>query len=444
MRASSGHLTYARGRRARWIAGAVALVVAPIAIVLSPVLASERTGGAACADQAATIVGTGGDDELDGTPGPDVIAGLGGDDVVSGLGDADLLCGGPGADTILGGGGDDGMWGQGGDDELRPGTADFANFPVVGGGGDDRLLGRAGPWFNVFSYIDSPRGVTIDLAAGSARGWGRDVLVNFFDGDGSMFDDVMLGDDGPNGLFGAGGDDVIRARGNPPFAADFVSGDAPGMGDDRLSGGAGYDIVDYEMAAAGVHVNLETGLASGGSGRDRVEGFEAVFGSWAFGDELVGDAGDNSFHGYGGDDVIRGGPGRDLVTFHRGPAGVTVDLRTGIATGDGDDALAGIEDLIGTVHDDHLTGRGGPNTLIGLEGDDRLSGRAGDDGLFGDGDGFPFPEVSEDVLRGGQGRDLCLHGEVVTGCEDAMRPGWIQVYRLLATGDERAAVIRRP
>jgi Ca2+-binding RTX toxin-like protein len=423
--------------------GSIAGVIALIAIAVTPATASAGDG-ASCAGVAATIVGTGGNDELEGTPGPDVIVGLAGDDELSGLGQADLLCGGPGADTILGGAGDDGMWGQGGNDEMRPGTADFANFPVVGGGGDDRLLGRAGPWFNVFSYIDSPRGVTIDLAAGTARGWGRDTLVHFADGDGSMFDDVILGDDGPNGLFGAGGNDVIRARGNPPFAADFVSGDAPGDGDDRLSGGPGYDIVDYEVAEAGVRVNLETGLASGGSGRDHVDGFEAIFGSWAFGDVLVGDAGDNSFHGYGGDDVIRGGPGRDLVTFHRGPAGVTADLRTGVATGDGEDTLVSVEDMIGTVYDDHLTGRSGRNTLIGLEGDDRLFGRAGDDGLFGDGDGFPFPEVSDDVLRGGHGRDVCLHGEVLAGCEETSRPSGIQLNRLLAEGVEHAAVRRRP
>jgi hypothetical protein len=119
---------------------------------------------------------------------------------------------------------------------------------------------------------------------------------------------------------------------------------------------------------------------------------------------------------------------------------VTADLRTGTATGDGTDMLVGVEDLIGTVHDDLLTGRSGRNTLVGLEGDDRLSGRAGDDGLFGDGDGFPFPEVSDDVLRGGHGRDVCLHGEVVTGCEETSRPAGIRLHQLLAGGVEHAAV----
>lgn len=60
-----------------------------------------------CLGRRATIVGTGGPDEIAGTPHRDVIAGLGGKDTVKGLGGPDLICGGKGRDKIYGGPGRD-------------------------------------------------------------------------------------------------------------------------------------------------------------------------------------------------------------------------------------------------------------------------------------------------------------------------------------------------
>ena len=55
-----------------------------------------------CDGQAATIVGTNGDDVLNGTAVKDVIVGLNGNDTINGdLGD-DLICGGKGNDTLTG------------------------------------------------------------------------------------------------------------------------------------------------------------------------------------------------------------------------------------------------------------------------------------------------------------------------------------------------------
>ena len=89
--------------------------------------------------------------------------------------------------------------------------------------------------------------------------------------------------------------------------------------------------------------------------------------------------------------------------MHDGRGGVTVDLETGRASGgyaEGDH-LEGIENLVGSVDNDILTGDSGTNVLLGYDGNDTLSGGHGDDVLFGN-DG-------NDVLAGGDGNDQ-LHG----------------------------------
>ncbi|SEP62273.1 calcium-binding protein [Thalassovita taeanensis] len=115
-----------------------------------------------------------------------------------------------------------------------------------------------------------------------------------------------------------------------------------------------------------------------------------------------GDGDDTLVAGDVREDII-GGVGTDEVTYETGLGGVTIDLETGEASGgyaEGDH-LDGIENVIGSVDDDILTGDSGTNVLTGYDGNDTLSGGHGDDVLFGnDGD---------DVLSGGEGNDQ-LHG----------------------------------
>jgi Ca2+-binding RTX toxin-like protein len=66
---------------------------------------------------------------------------------------------------------------------------------------------------------------------------------------------------------------------------------------------------------------------------------------------------------------------------------VNVNLLTGLGSG-GDaqgDILAGIEDIIGSTHDDLLTGDGAANTLDGRSGSDTLKGGPGNDTIDGAG-----------------------------------------------------------
>jgi len=211
----------------------------------------------------ATIIGTTGDDRIEGTPGQDFIAGRGGNDEIVGLGGDDIICGGKGDDLLLGGDGNDELIGDAGRDVL---SGEVGNDVLDGRDGDDSLdggEGRDAVSFASLSYGDGT-GVTVDLAAGQARGFGNDVFVNVEDAYGSRHADLILGTGGRNRLFGGpfgggdGAEDVIKGRGGRDVlegwtdsdelfggrGPDRLDGDGPDRyhpGKDRLTGGRGRD-----------------------------------------------------------------------------------------------------------------------------------------------------------------------------------------------------------
>lgn len=270
-----------------------------------------------------------------GTPGDDRIVGTAGHDVIVGLG---------GNDTIFGRGGADELCGNGGNDRLYSGPRDSA---LVGGAGDDRMVG--GPGFN-----------------------------------------------------------------------DLV----PGPGDDQVIGLADApNYVAFDAAVRPMYVNLRTGVARG-QGRDtlvNVQGFQ----TGPYDDTLIGTAGDNYLKGHagndllignggndflvgqGGDDVIRGGSGFDMSDYFDGnyddglsTAGpISVNLVTGVASGDGTDTLKGIEGA---------TGSSGADTMIGDDRDNAFFElwQGGDTVDAGGGDDFIATGSGVDVVNGGAGADF--------------------------------------
>jgi Ca2+-binding RTX toxin-like protein len=245
---------------------------------------------------------------------------------------------------------------------------DGMSATIVGTNGDDTLNGTPGP----------------DVIAGLG---GNDVIH------GHGGDDVICGGGGDDTLIAADGADAVD--GGDGF--DVISGDA---GDDTLAGGSGEDIVVFIGAPSGEQVNLSSGVAIGGDGRDALSGFEDVWGS-NDGDLLIGDNGDNGFLGYGGDDYISGGGGADGVSYDP-TGGVVANLNGGTARhyedaahtiSPGFDHLVGIESLIGSPFDDVLTGNDVRNGLDGGGGDDQIFGRGG-----------------EDVITGGAGNDRISGG----------------------------------
>ena len=337
-----------------------------------------------CFGVPATRVGTAGNDVINGTAGADVIVAGAGNDTINGRGGNDRICGDAGVDTINGGSGNDFV--------LGGSAADVIN----GGSGNDTLVGNPGAGSN---------------------------------------------DDGGDTINGGSGDDFIDGW----FGDDVLSG---GPGDDQLRGEAGNDTVTYAASPAGVNANLTTNTASG-EGSDTFVLVENLTGS-PFRDRFAGDAnantliggngkdglnggagndvlnggnGNDVISGRAGDDTIDGGAGTDTVGYEFAPAAVNVNLVTGLATGDGNDTLASVENLKGSPAGDTLRGNGSKNRLLGLNGNDRLlgggakdvlAGGAGNDRVFGQsGNDRLFGNAGRDRLNGGSGRDRCHGGSGV-------------------------------
>ena len=198
-----------------------------------------------------------------------------------------------------------------------------------------------------------------------------------------------------------------------------------------LDGGPGTNTVSYAAGPVAVTVDLvkQTGGAGPvdtllafrrvitGPGNDVVTGTSAdeVFTLGAGDDTIDAGAGNDAVSAGDGNDVLRGGQGADVLdggggtdtaTYNeRGPSEpVTVSLAT--LGGDGaageNDALPGIETVIGGASNDTLIGDAGPNVLTGGPGVNTLDGGAGDDLVQGDND--------RDVITGGPGNDRLFGG----------------------------------
>ena len=326
-------------------------------------------------------------------------------------GDDDSLTGTDGNDRLTGLAGDDQLLGWYGDDHLDGGDGDDI---LDGGPGADTLVG--GPGDDTVSYLFSPAGVTINLAAGTTRG--GDASGDTLGGDieniwGSAHDDVLAGTDslfvgnfifggaGNDELYGGWGDDVLSGNeGNDLLSGgdenDFLLG---GPGADVLVGGLGHDTAAYLESAVGVTVRLHSLQSLGGDAEGDTWGdlvtvryardglvFEetvpdiiSLFGS-DHDDVLAGDSRDNTLSGGDGDDKLYGGPGG------------------------GDDILNGQEG------DDTLYGGLGDDFLIGGPGADRLVGGQGADGfMFEPGDTVDFNDIIAD-FNPGQGDRIVLSG----------------------------------
>lgn len=389
----------------------VVAVVGFTALVLTAVPASAAPR---CFGEAATIVGTPGNDLLRGTGGRDVIVGRGGDDDIRGRGGHDLMCGGPGSDFVIGQRGDDELDGGGGADALQPG----AGNDLVRGGATD---------FDDIRYPDATGPIAGSLVTGVVTGMGTDTIESGVEQIvGGPFDDVIEGDDGFNVLIGLAGNDTISALGGD---FDALVG---GAGDDALDGGEGFDFVENYFVDAFMSPDINPGplvvdLVAGtstGNGTDTLAGIEGANGSMGD-DVLVGDdqdnelvglfEGDDRVDGGGGDDIIDGGEGADnldggagvdTLGFLESPAPITVDL--GAATDSEGDTFVNFENVIGSFFDDTITGNDAANELGGAGGADQIFGLGGDDVIFGGG--------GSDGADGGLGTDQCV-AETETACE---------------------------
>ncbi len=139
-------------------------------------------------------------------------------------------------------------------------------------------------------------------------------------------------------------------------AGDYEDNINGGGGDENIDGGGGNDTID------------------GGEGNDTINGGEGD-------DVLEGGSGNDWIEGGSGADTISGGVGADTANYIRSDAGVSINLSAGTASGGHatGDQLQEIENLVGSLFDDTLTGDGEDNVFHGTEGADAIDGGAGSD-----------------------------------------------------------------
>jgi len=399
----------------------VVTAVANVALGLGAVAAPAGAHSAVprCDGRAATIVGSQYGDTLQGTAGSDVIVGLGGRDHIDGGGGNDFICGGTGRDHIDGGVGNDRIHGNRGQDTLAGGDGNDRLFGNRGTSttfyadqGDDRMASGSGR--DHLSYENAPRGISADLATGTATGWGADSFHIgserlFFVG--SSHDDTLLGTSGADWLDGGQGNDTIAGRGGDDDLFAVGGSIAGGAGDDDISappdgssgtvtieGGAGDDLLQTR----------NPGQVLGGPGDDVVS-VEWDFATFPTGLSLDGGDGINTLS------LWRSGSPLTAVTYDMGSASLSVDSVAATATQFEDfvghfGAQTAITDVTGTRAPNSISVYGNATTTIhGLGGDDRLRAGNGDDLI----DGGP----GADTADGSFGTDTCVAVEHPSNCE---------------------------
>lgn len=226
----------------------------------------------------------------------DVLRGTDLDDLLYGLGGNDKLFGYLGDDVLVGHGGHDRLVCGDGNDRALGGSG---NDKIYGGNGDDNLQGGNGN-----DYLNGGDGWNV-LVGGN----GNDRLY------GGNYDDNLQGGNGNDVIYGYDGADCLHGLGN---------------GKDKYFGGDGNDTIECGTG---------TTLGDCGSGDDLVYASLGV-------------------------NNIRGGEGEDTVTYLNVPrwgyyvpvnSGVVVNLVTGTGGGSAKgDRYSGIENVIGSAHDDRI------------------------------------------------------------------------------------------
>ena len=233
----------------------------------------------------------------------------------------------------------------------------------------------------------TPIDPTIDALTGLsvARVPGRDAAVNLTwddPGDSSIGYDIQY-----RGYSLTGRWTTVTPESPPAVSGGKVSATVSGITnmldcasyDFRVRARRGSAVGSYaETSVYGVTDIRGTDIAdtlSGGAADECIYGLDGD-------DTLNGNAGDDRLDGGAGADAMDGGADSDTADYSESDAAVTVDLSSSAAQSGGHaqgDTLSNIENIIGSGHDDTLTGDDLDNTLKGGAGADTLDGGAGSD-----------------------------------------------------------------
>jgi len=306
-----------------------------------------------------------------------------------------LVIGGFGNDTLIGNRGADRLQGGFGNDILRGG---FGNDTLIGNRGADRLQG----------------------------GFGNDILR------GGFGNDTLIGNRGADRLQGGFGNDTFELLSvqqgdfiNGSFddnfedaeaASDIATGDTLDLSTLNLSNVESIFVdldIENQGALNGNPPESQNGVLRVTHNGQEIEvdvlDVENIIGSslgeTLFGNNeanvILGGAGDDTIHPFGGTDFIDAGAGSDILLLNAANNGVTIDLAAGVA---GPNTFVNFENASGSENfSDQLFGDDQGNELLGNGGDDFLNGRGGSDTLAGgagedtfafDGDPFDGADVS--------------------------------------------------
>jgi hypothetical protein len=321
------------------------------------------------------------------------------------------------------------VYGGVGNDSITAGTVATTDDTYSGGAGTDTLSyanRTASVLVNLSSGTDGFDATLpfamVQLAAGQTGE--ADTLVDDFETvTGTAKADTIIAGVNTNGytLNGGAGDD------------SFIT--IPNTNTIVINGNDGIDTVDYSLRASGVTVTMGDATANDGEpgdknnisatvenliGTDDTTGYDKITGNAlsnrirpGLGDDVViGGDGDDTMVAGGadgadvldGDDSFSGGLGTDTVDYSSRidigtTDGVTVVLDGAVANdgtvtaggtpsgysggGESDAIGVDVENIIGTVGDDALTGSAAVNSIWSLGGTDTIIGGAGNDNLDG-------------------------------------------------------------
>ncbi|MEL6265028.1 MAG: hypothetical protein AAFR52_05175, partial [Pseudomonadota bacterium] len=410
-------------------------------------------------------------DNVYGTEADDVIRGNNVDNVLSGAGGDDYIVGGFGDDTIIPGAGDDTVEGGAGVDTI---VVSEGRLTIIGDGTDILDFGALEGEVT-YDYANLNYVAALPVSEAVWRDTGTTETRQFDAGSGmSNFTPRSILE--ADASFSDSPDDLSRALPERPANEDEAALDTwrrsqiattvmtpsfegtasgiasviGGAGITRLIPSLGIDLFDGTATpldtlvlsglASAVNFELGTGVTTNAElAGDGWRGIDVIEAS-SRADRVVGDAGDQTIHGFAGADTLGGnagddwlegggaadqlfgGNGADTAGYTGSNAPVVVSLLAGTAAGGHatGDRLFAIENLSGSRFGDFLTGDMGDNTLSGADGDDTLVGLEG-----------------ADMLDGGEGIDTADYTAAAIGVSIELFSG---VTAGGASGDELADI----
>lgn len=402
-------------------------------------------------------------DFLQGDAGNDHIFGGKGRDLLWGGTGNDTLTGGSGADTFWGDFGSDTIYADRRD--LDAGSIDGHLANVVGYPEKDPFIDQDTLSFAKFTdeaLEEDGTGIYLNLGGADVPAADTDpvnvavtITTNVLNIDsiiGTAEGDIVIGSDSaPEIIEGGDGGDHLRGGSGVGDTVSYASSDRgvrvrlrdgsadEGTGSSASRGHASGDVISgFENVTGSEHDDVLTARSNDTNGD--INGIQ--------GSELKGLGGDDALEGLGGNDTLEGGAGADdldggytpgtegvsadgrntqnnTLSYAGSDAGVTVNLVTASVSGghaDGDEIetyrytsnpgtdreamidVATFTYVIGSDHNDRLTGDRFDNALFGHDGNDTLSGGDGADTLIGG--------KGADVLDGGKdtGSDRSVEG----------------------------------